>query len=59
MENIIEVNLSLIHIYGSGGGGGWYGGGSTVENGGAGGGSGHIGGVTEGQMSKMCIRDSV
>lgn len=37
--------------YGSGGGGGWYGGGSTVENGGAGGGSGHIGGVTEGQMS--------
>lgn len=33
------------------GGGGWYGGGSTVENGGAGGGSGHIGGVTEGQMS--------
>ena len=43
-------NKSYIN-YGSGGGGGWYGGGSTVENGGAGGGSGHIGGVTEGQMS--------
>ena len=42
-------NKSYIN-YGSGGGG-WYGGGSTVENGGAGGGSGHIGGVTEGQMS--------
>ena len=42
---------SDVLIVAGGGGGGWYGGGSTVENGGAGGGSGHIGGVTEGQMS--------